>query len=285
MNAGGVSPVVSRVIVVLERNDRGVQAFEWSRQFATVLGAPLIAWVGVDNHSAEHSIDDEHMFETDTAGATRSWLEQRRGEVDEIRVVESVDEDLVSSGEHGDVVVLGVDATDGITGWALGSRSHGLAHRLLCPLIVVPPGLAPPVDAPIVVGVDGNDPNSFVVEWAKQLAADLHRTLLPVFAYNPIYDSFDNEGDYGAGEHAARHEAASEEVALTESAGSAPEVLVDVATASTAYLTVVGAKREHALGGLLLGKVVDHLLHRPPSPVAVITYATPGDASEASAER
>ena len=109
------------------------------------------------------------------------------------------------------------------------------------------------------------DPNRFVVDWAKHLASDLHPTLLPVFAYNAICNCFEYAGNYRAGEKAARAEAASEAVYLSEMPGRLAQVLSDI-TGAAAYLIIVGARREHALGGHLLGRVVDHLLQRPPSP-------------------
>jgi nucleotide-binding universal stress UspA family protein len=277
--AAGVEPHiprVGRVIVDLDLDDRGAQALDWARGFATVLDVPLIAWVSTDRDSAEQTPADEQAFQVDTARSARRWIQERGPDVDAMHIaIGSVDNELVTSTRHGDVVVLGVDTTEGFTGWALGSRSHVLAHTLQCPLIVVPPGLPSPDDAPIVVGVDGNEPNTIVVDWAKQLAHDLHRPMLPVFAYNAFYDTFDNAGDVGAEEHAAHAEAIGERLELREFPGHPARVLTDVAGGTTAYLIVVCARHEHALGGLLLGRVVDRLLHHPPTPIAVITYGTP----------
>ncbi len=269
---------IRRVVVDLDPHDdddRRFRAFAWARDFATKLGVPLVAWVSVSRDSAERSTTDERRFEVQAADITRGWLRERGGEVDEIDVAPVNDDtELLASTMHGDIVVLGVDATEGLTGWALGSRAHELAHSLDCPLVIVPPEAPASKDAPVVVGVDGSDANEAVVDWAKHLAKDLRRDLVPVFAYNAVYETFDNAGNYGTDERAARAEADAESVPLTEIPGRPAQVISDTATDTNAYLTIVGVRHDHALGGLLLGRVADHLLHHPPSPIAIITYAT-----------
>ncbi len=60
-------------------------------------------------------------------------------------------------------------------------------------------------------------------------------------------------------------------VAVSNAGGSdAAATLREVAATLDAALIVVEAKRHHNLGGLLLGAVADHLLHRPSRAVAVL---------------
>ena len=61
---------------------------------------------------------------------------------------------------------------------------------------------------------------------------------------------------------------------ITEVPGDPSTVLIAEASGGGAFLTVVGARSEHSLDGLLLGSVPDHLLHTAPGPVAIITYAS-----------
>ena len=92
--------------------------------------------------------------------------------------------------------------------------------------------------------------------------------------YSAFYDTFDNAGEFGADENAAHAEAIGERLEVREFPGHPAHVLSGIAVETKAYLIVVGARHEHALGGLLLGRVVDRLLHHPPTPIAVITYGT-----------
>ena len=62
-----------------------------------------------------------------------------------------------------------------------------------------------------------------------------------------------------------------------ERRGSDPAAtLRDVAAELHAALIVVAAKVHHSLGGLLLGAVADHLLHRPTRPLAVLPHGYSG---------
>ncbi len=47
-------------------------------------------------------------------------------------------------------------------------------------------------------------------------------------------------------------------------------MLADVSLDTVAYLAVVGVRTEHSLRGLLVGSVVDSLLHHAPRPIAII---------------
>ena len=53
-------------------------------------------------------------------------------------------------------------------------------------------------------------------------------------------------------------------------------LLREVAAELNASLIVVSAKRHHDFGGLLLGAVADHLLHRPSRPVVVLPHGYDG---------
>lgn len=271
-------PAVARVVVDLDLDQRGTRALEWACSTARALRVPLHAWVTVGNGSAERSIEIEREFEADTAQSTRRWLLARGVAVDELHIASGrLNDDLVASTKDGDIVVLGVDSTEGFSEWALGSHAHQLVHALRCPLVIVPPCAPSRDDSPIVVGVDGTDANGRVLRWATRLAQDLQRHLLPVFAYNTLYDTFDNAND-NANDNADTDDENEKSVGrpcdarLEELPGRPADVLGDVSLDTTAYLTVIGARHEHALRGLLVGSVVDHLLHHAPRPAAIILY-------------
>ena len=274
--ATAMLPAVARVVVDLDLDQRGTHAIEWACSTARALHVPLNAWVTVGSRSAERSIESESESEldADTAHSARRWLLARGVAVDELHVASGrLDDDLVASTKDGDIVVLGVDSTEGFSEWALGSHAHQLVHALLCPLVIVPPCGPAPDNSPILVGVDGTDANGRVLQWATRLADDLRRKLLPVFAYNTFYDTFDN-ADANADADAENEEPVGRacDSMLKELPGHPAEVLTDVSQATIAYLTVIGARHEHALRGLLVGSVVDHLLHHAPRPVAIVSY-------------
>jgi nucleotide-binding universal stress UspA family protein len=235
-------PTVARVLVDLVLDERGASAARWAHRFATDLGAPIIAWVMAGNESAERSIGTEREFEAEIAASAGVWLHSEDIVVDELCIASGArDADLVASVQAGDV------------------------HALRCPLIIVPPG-APARDmAPIIVGVDGTDDNGRVLLWATRLAGALRRELVPVFAYG---------GDnYTAISSAHRNPSEADSpggVGLDEVPGRPARVLRDVSLDTVAYLTVVGARSEHSFRGLLVGIVVDSLLHRAPCPIAII---------------
>ncbi|MEO6123113.1 MAG: universal stress protein [Ilumatobacteraceae bacterium] len=249
-------PTVARVVIDLVLDERGAAAARWAQKFAADLGVPIIVWVMVDNQSAERSIEIERAFEAETAAAARYWLGARDIVVDELRIASGAPgADLVASVEEGDTVVLGVDSTEGFSPWALGSHAHELVHGLRCPLIIVPPAESSSESAPIIVGVDGTDANCRVLEWATMLAGALRRELVPVFAYDTL---------------AVHDDATGEHSVLAEVPGRPARVLTAVSLDTAAYLTVVGARSEHSLRGLLVGRVVDQLLHHAPRPVAIV---------------
>ena len=87
-----------------------------------------------------------------------------------------------------------------------------------------------------------------------------------------MYDTFDNAGNYGEEEPRARAEAEAALVEFHERPGPPDEVLRDVAHDESAYLTIVGAHEHHSFGGILIGHMIDHLLHEAPGPLALLTH-------------
>ncbi|HQZ34020.1 MAG TPA: universal stress protein [Ilumatobacteraceae bacterium] len=237
------NPSISRMIIGLDLDEHGRRAIEWARTTASALGVPLVAWLGVDNASTERSPSDEAAFEKAATDSAREWLTRYQIDVDDIHVSpRRPDATLAESATVGDLVVLGVDTSEGWSGWALGSRAHGLAHTLKCPLVLVPPSPIAADDAPIVVGDDGTQSSPGVLQWGSYFADKLHRSLVVASGSDPLNDAAD--------------------------------VFNDLAISTGAYLTVVGARAEHSFGGLLLGPVVDHLIHHAPRAIAILTHAT-----------
>ena len=279
------SPIGGRVLVASELHERGDRAVRWARNLAIGLGVPLDVDVPMMNASTEHDPDTERMFENQTVDLVRNHLDDEGVDADSVIVIDGdFEAGIVGAAEPGDLVVIGVRHHEGATRWALGSRPHELAHRLRCPLVLVPPLDRTPDDGPVVVGVDGSDQNRVVVDWAKAIAAALGRPVEAVYAPDAMYDTFDNAGDYGDEERKARLEAEMEGVPLLERSGEPDQVLREFAQEQRAALTVVGAR------GAMLGRVVDHLVHTPPGAIAIVTHgddettATDQDAESRDAE-
>ena len=266
---------ISRVLVPFDSSDLAITAATWARSLATDLGVDLVVVAPPTNASTEHDVPDEERFEDEARSAARGELRRAGVAVDAVVVTEKgLDDELIDTARSDDVVVVGVHHREGRTRWALGSPAHELAHRLRCPLLLVPPGDgAPSGEAPVVAGLDGRGETSRVAAWAKSLAQALDRPLVAVYAYDPMYDTFDNAGDYGREERAARHEARHVDAdELLEPAGPAEHALRRIAHERDAFLTVVGVREHASMGGALLGKLVDHFIHTAPGPIAIVTH-------------
>lgn len=115
-------PRIRRIIVDLELDDNGARALAWSHRLGRPLQVPIEAWLTITNASTERSSHDERAFEQDTLEVARTWLSERGIGVDAIHVASgSGDVELIKTASDGDIVVLGVDETEGLSGWARGA--------------------------------------------------------------------------------------------------------------------------------------------------------------------
>ena len=270
---GGATPP-RRLLVAFDFDDRGIRAVRWARERAERLGSQLVVVVPARNPSAEHSPDDEAAWEATMRADTASWLANDDVAIDErsVVVVDAVhDEAILSTARDGDVVVIGAEAHQGVTRWALGSHAHDLAHRLDHPLVLVPPTSDGPSTGPVLLALDGDRTTHAVVTWARALAGP-DGALEAVHAHESLYDTFDNGGDHGRREREAIGRADDLGIALHTRGGSADGVLRDVAHERGASLIVLGAREHRSFGGFLLGDVVDHLMHTPPGPLMIVNH-------------
>jgi nucleotide-binding universal stress UspA family protein len=271
---GAATPRITRVIVALELDERGQLAARWGRRLATDLGVDLEVIGSKLNATVERDRDVDRRLLAESTDELANWLGSGGIVADSLIVAEtSLEDEIMSEVGVGDLLVMGVHHREGVTSWALGSLPHDLAHRLTCPLVLIPPdAVIPEGDAPVLVGIDGSDHNRRVVEWSKVFAAAVGRPLEAVYGRDPMYDTFDAAGNLGDAEWEARLEAEMEGVLLHERADLAEHALRDVAHERHAYLTVVGVREHHSLGGVLLGRLVDHLIHTPPGPIAILSH-------------
>ncbi|MGD9750598.1 MAG: universal stress protein [Acidimicrobiia bacterium] len=266
------------IIVLAERTATSADVVRFAHRLASAARQRVIAVEAVRNTSTEHTLEQERGYLGAEADDLRSRLPADL--VQHIQVVtvdaEPIDALLEQAG-HRDAaaVVIGSTGCEGVTGYGFGSPAHVLAHRLDCPLVVVPPSAAPGGDE-VVVGIDGSPASDVALDTAARIAGELTIGLCAVYMVDDIYRTFTTHGYYGAQERLARAEVArrASPVRFVERFGDDPaEVLADVARRQRAVLLVVAARQQHALGGLLLGGVPDHLLHEPPCPVMVLPLA------------
>ncbi|MEO7370270.1 MAG: universal stress protein [Ilumatobacteraceae bacterium] len=260
-----------RILVSIECDDRGKQALSWGRIVAAEIDGELVGVLQVMNTSAEHSRETAHEFAEQTATSARSWAAACGARLDDVCVVEgALQDELVELAGVDDLVVVGVDHQVGATGWALGSLPHELAHHLACPLVLIPPDEIPALGSQVIVGVDGSEANDQVVSWAKRFAQTIRCPLVAIYAREPIYETFDNAGNYGGEERHAVAEAQDDSVSLVEMTGEPEDVLRAYAHDHATFLTVIGVRDRGSLHGRLLGAVADHVIHEPYGPTAII---------------
>jgi nucleotide-binding universal stress UspA family protein len=118
------------------------------------------------------------------------------------------------------------------------------------------------------------------MQWASVLGAAIGGDVVAVRNVDAADVPGDHSGDRAVVERSSAEKVCSDGLASIEviehSGADLAAALRDVAAALDAALIVVSAKRHHSLGGLLLGAVADHLLHRPTRPVAILPHSYRG---------
>lgn len=262
-----------RVYTAVELDDAGAAAVRWADSFASALGVDHVVAAAFENPSSEKPPGAEDEFLDQAGERLDAWLADLG-----VRPTRSValepdlEHHLVKAAKSDDVVVVGGHHHEGATKWAIGSEPHELAKELDGVLVLVPTGPTANADAPVLVGLDGTKANRIVAEWSTTVAAGLGRPVTGLFATDPMYDTFDNAGNYGKEEVRARAEADEAEISIIEKQGPPDGALRSAAGELDAYLTVVGAREHHSFGGMVLGKVVDHLIHESAGPLAILTH-------------
>lgn len=263
------------IVVATDGSPESMAATRWAAELAGWPGGRTVVLDVVHQPSAEMDPDDVDRFSRDAADALASRLREAG---------------IAPSEQHvivGDVVTVLSDAAASASMLVLGSAEragwgrhghfslvHTLAHRVDCPIVVVPAGLRAPLQSVIVVGIDGSAASRVALEWAIDLGTRAGLRVVAAFVIAGVYDTFNSGGWYGAAERRAREESAIENVELIERVGADPAVSLEaIAAEHDASLLVVAAKSHHSLHGTLLGAIPDELLHHPTCPVAVIPHS------------
>jgi nucleotide-binding universal stress UspA family protein len=249
----------------------------WTAELTRLLRGDLEIVAAYARRSAEEPPDVALELEERTVGNLRRWAVANQLATAPVRTMEREPDEalaLVARDRGADLVVIGSEDEEGVTSFGFGSIAHRLAHHLHCPLIVVPPGDTTIEGGMIVVCAD-SAPSDLALRWASHLAVAIDGRVVAVSNVDASHETFDLIGDCAPGDAASgEHECvgvAGAHIELIERRGSdAAATLQEVAAELDAALIVVSAKRHHNVGGLLLGAVADHLLHRPSRPVAVL---------------
>ncbi|MEU7589771.1 universal stress protein [Micromonospora sp. NPDC049230] len=226
------------------------------------------------------SEEAQRMLETTAADLTERWP----GLVVEVRqVAGGPGITLVEESRQAELVVVGSRGLGGFAGLLLGSVGTQVAAHAHCPVLVVRPDEQPiPVDAPVLVGVDGSESARLATEYGAAEAALRDVPLVLVHVDPPA-------ADWAAPEEIEESPAAyrAEAVRLLADASASvraerPDLVVRehpvraagaaqglVEASGTASLLVVGTRGRAGFAGLLLGSVSQAAIQHAHCPVLV----------------
>jgi len=194
---------------------------------------------------------------------------------------------LLGESRQARMVVLGSRGLGGFTGKLLGSVAIALAAHGRCPVVVVRGKRLtdpPPVEGPVVVGVDGSDTSTAAVTFAFEQASRWGAPLIAVHTWSDLtldttvrmYPLSIDPADVDADEKRALEEqlAACREryprVAVEPMVARGRPVRTLLEFGERARLLVVGSRGRGGFKGMLLGSTSHALVVHSPCPVAVV---------------
>lgn len=278
--------MVTKIILGTAGGPGSERAASWTADLARVVDGDLEVVAGYARRSAEESPDVARELHERSAEHLQRWADEQQLSAVQLLTMERAPEEalaVAADDEGAELVVIGSEDEEGVTSFGFGSVAHRLAHRLHCPLIVVPPGDVSIERGTIVVSVDGSQGDALALRWASVLGAAIGGKVVGVRNVDAPDDPGDRRNEPAVVDRPPPETICDDGVAgieVIECRGADPAAaLRHVATELDAALIVVSAKRHHSLGGLLLGAVADHLLHRPTRPVAVLPHGYRGGAA------
>ncbi len=260
------------------------RAADWTVELTRLLNGNLEIVAAYARRSAEESPDVALELAESADDDLKRWAVAHRLATVPLRTMEGAPEEalnLAARDGGADLVVIGSQDEEGATSFGFGSIAHRLAHHLRCPLIVVPPGDTILEGGTVVVGVDGSTRSELALQWASHLAVAIDGRVVAVSSVHASHETVEPNGYDTPGGTASlkqrRVGGGRTNIELIERCGSdLATTLREVAAELDAALIVVSTKLHQSLGGLLLGAVADHLLHRPSRPVAVLPHGYGG---------
>ncbi|MEU8085009.1 universal stress protein [Micromonospora sp. NPDC049101] len=240
-------------------------------------GVPLNPYdIGVPVPSEEA----QRMLETTAADLTDRWP----GLVVDVRqVAGGPGITLVEESRQAELVVVGSRGLGGFAGLLLGSVGTQVAAHAHCPVLVVRPDEQPiPVDAPVLVGVDGSESARLATENGADEAARRDVPLVLVHVDVPAADRA-AVGEIDESQAAYRAEAVRLLADASASVRAAHPGLVVrehpvraagpaqglIEASGTGSLLVVGTRGRAGFAGLLLGSVSQAAIQHAHCPVLV----------------
>ena len=282
------------VVAGVDGSESALEAVRWAAWEAHRRGVPL-RLVSAFGWTAGHHLGDPGLG-TDYLAAL---LQQARNEVAAAAAAAAgvaaelaIEQEVVTGfpvpvlnaeAARAQLVVLGDRGLGGFTGLLVGSVAVALATHAPCPVVVVrglTPGAPPPLEGPVVVGIDGSPTSEAALAFAFE-AADLRGVpLVAVHTWTDYLESTMTAVLEGDAIDAEEHRLLAERLAGwgEKYPGVPVQRLVTryrpartlVEQSQHAQLVVVGSRGRGGFAGLLLGSVSHALLHHAGCPVAVV---------------
>ncbi|MFF4038266.1 universal stress protein [Streptomyces sp. NPDC001816] len=297
------------VTIGLDGSPESRAAAEWAAREATLRAVPLKivhVWEQVPGHGAEAALlgpeTDQHWIERIPHEAAEGIRQSHPGlEVTSEQLRGSVVDLLCEAAGSADLLVLGSRGFGAIGGFVVGSVSLSVVARAERPVVLVRAGEqaadehetdqagVPSAEAPfrpVVLGLDTDDPDDTLLEFAFDAAARREASLRVVHGWpEPPTSFYRFPGDaelYDALErrHAAaltevlrpwRQKFPGVEVIEASRCGNAAQILVN--SSRDASLAVVGRRIRTSHLGAHIGHVTHAALHHITAPVAVVAHS------------
>lgn len=298
-----MNATVGRPIVVgVDGSERCQHAVRWAADEARRVGTGLRLV-----HSVKAPLGyppghvDWHELRTSLEDQGRGWLEQAREaaertapglSVELVLDTGSATATLLAESRHAEQLVLGSRGLGGFTGLLVGSTSVETAAHAHCPVVVVrgreTPD-APPLDGPVVVGVDGTPVGEAAIAFAFAEASRRETDLVAVHAWTDLvleaaytgsgaalyFTPMAQQAEETLGERLAGWQEKYPDVNVVREVVREHPTGALLRRAEHARLVVVGSRGRGGFKGLLLGSTSQHLLHHAACPVAVIRVEEP----------
>ncbi|MDT0352866.1 universal stress protein [Pseudonocardia sp. DSM 45834] len=186
------------------------------------------------------------------------------------------------------LVVLGDRGLGGFTGLLVGSVAVALATHAPCPVVVVrgsTPDASPPLEGPVVVGIDGSPTSEAALAFAFEAAELRGVPLVAVHTWTDYQiestmvavlegDAIDADEHRLLAERLAGWSEKFPDVSVRRLVTRYRPARTLIEQSGHAQLVVVGSRGRGGFAGMLLGSVSHALLHHAACPVAVVRPAT-----------